>query len=302
MTEAVQLNLDDRPRVGQLLWTDRPDWRDVLEKMTLSDADKRALEHFATKGYLIIKGAIPADIVGEAKAAYETLVAGNPVLRDIASKDRRLPNFHKYAEAGKKVFSRSKEALRFQDLLFGYRSSAYTCLYFKYGTQQSIHRDIPVFCTQPTNFYFGVWYALEDARIDNGALRAVPGGHRVDTIDQYALAAQHTNDAGSIHPTDSPMWSIYQQAVQQECAGHGLEEISIEMEQGDVLIWHPLLPHGGGTILGDGVTRHSIVYHVVPEGCPVYQMDVFFNRNRQDVSDLATWRYELFEDRLFVAR
>lgn len=302
MADSVHLNISRRPRTGEELWCDRVDWRETLDGLALPDSDKRALERFARDGYLVIKQGIPHGVGRGAVSQYEALIADNAVLRDLSARDGRLPNFHQYAEAGKRVFTASAEALRFQDLLFGYRTSVYTSLYFQHGTQQAIHRDVPVFRTQPENFYFGVWYALEDATVSNGALRAIPGGHRVDTIDPFILAAQHTNDAATIHPSESPMWSVYQRAIREECSRQGLEEISIEMEQGDVLIWHPLLPHGGGKIHDEGCTRHSIVYHVVPEGCPVYQMDVFFNRLNQDVPDLASWSYDLFEDRLFARR
>lgn len=302
MADKLQINLSKRPRSGEKLWCDQPNWKDTLEQLTLPDEDKVMLEHFVEQGYLLIKGGLSRSIAGDAITEYEALIAENAVLRDLAKKNGRLPNIHKYTATGKQVFTRASEALRFQDLLFGYRSSVYTSLYFEYGTQQSIHRDVPVFRTQPEDFYFGVWYGLEDATVENGALRAIPGGHRVNSVDQFALAARHTNDADSIHPSESPMWAIYQTAVAEQCKQQGLKEISIEMEKGDVLIWHPLLPHGGGKILSEQQTRHSIVYHVVPEGCPVYQMDVFFNRTKQDVSDLASWNYDLFEGRLLVAR
>lgn len=302
MADNLQINLLKRPRVGECLWCDRVDWKNILEQLAVPDEDKIALAHFAEKGYLLVKNGLPRDIADAAISEHDALIEKNAFLRDLSIKNGRLPNVHKYTMASKQVFTRAAEALRLQDLLFGYRSSVYTSLYFKYGTQQPIHRDVPVFRTQPENFYFGVWYALEDATVENGALRVIPGGHRVNSVDQFALASQHTNDADSIHPSESPMWTIYQSAVAEQCKQQGLEEISVEMEKGDVLIWHPLLPHGGGKIISEGRTRQSIVYHVVPEGCPVYQMDVFFNRTKQDVSDLASWNYDLFEDRLFAAR
>lgn len=302
MNSTGQIRFENRPRNGQSLWCDSPNLRVVLNEIEMADNDKLTIEQFATQGYIVIKGAVPQEVANQAKSDYETLIQNSSQLRESAVKERRLPNFHRLAESGKKVFTRSREALRLQDMLFGYRSSAYTSLYFKHGTEQPIHRDSPVFCTQPANFYFGVWYALEDADARNGALRAIPGGHHLNTIDPYRLAMTNAYDYETIHPTASPMWAIYQKAVQEECALHGLREISIEMEKGDVLIWHPLLPHGGGRISDHELTRHSMVYHVVPEGSPVYQMDVFFNPSRQDVPDYASWSYDSFEDRLFAVR
>ncbi len=270
--------------------------------MDVTEHEKTQLASFAETGYLLVKNAIPHSLCDSAVQEYEELIGRNAVLREHAAKYGRIPNAHTFSKSVKRIFTQSSEALRYQDLLFGYETSVYTCLYFKYGTQQPIHRDVPVFHTAPDNFYFGVWYALEDASIDNGALEAYPGGHRITTIDRYAMAARHTNDASSIHPSDSPLWGVYQNAVREECEAAGLKKVSLEMEKGDVLIWHPLLPHGGGKIFKEGRTRHSVVYHVVPRGCPVYKMDVFFNQAHEISPDLADWNYELFEGRLFADR
>ena len=296
------LAFENRPLSGDKLWCDRDDWKSVLNNMEVSDADKDVLHDFIVKGYSVIKKAIPLEIADAARDDYEKLIESSSFFQEQTMRDRRLPNFHYRSESAKKVFTGSVEALRFQDLLFGYRSSVYTSLYFEQGTEQPIHRDIPVFCTKPSNFYFGVWYALEDAHARNGALRTIPGGHKIDTIDPYLLALKNVEKVDHIHPTTSPMWSIYQEAVTEKCVQEGLDEISVELEKGDVLIWHPLLPHGGGEILDKGSSRHSMVYHVVPEGCPVYQMDVFFNSDQRNVPDLASWDYDEFEDRLFAIR
>jgi hypothetical protein len=64
------------------------------------------------------------------------------------------------------------------DFLFARSAGIYTSLLFEYGSQQPIHRDSPFFHTFPINYFFGVWFALEDIHPDSGPLIYVPGGYR----------------------------------------------------------------------------------------------------------------------------
>jgi ectoine hydroxylase-related dioxygenase (phytanoyl-CoA dioxygenase family) len=73
----------------------------------------------------------------------------------------------------------------------------------------------------------------------------------------------------------------------------------VEAQAGDVVIWHPQLPHGGSHIKDLSRTRHSFVMHVVPEGTPVYQQDAFFNP-RKPLPERAKWNYEKFGGRKHV--
>ena len=54
------------------------------------------------------------------------------------------------------------------------------------GGEVTCHQDSTFLYTEPIDIV-GLWFALEDATIENGCLWAIPGGHRQRT--QIALGA-----------------------------------------------------------------------------------------------------------------
>jgi len=168
-----------------------------------------------------------------------------------------------------------------QDALFGYPACLYTGITFLQGSQQPSHRDVPVFHTSPENFYFGIWFALEDATLQNGTLIGVRGGHRIH-VDKYKIAKKFFDAPEEIPEQDPQLWRAYQKELYDEYTKAGLKEESIELSKGDIFIWHPLFPHGGGKIIDKNLTRRSVVFHTVPEGVPVFKMDKFFDWERNE--------------------
>lgn len=60
------------------------------------------------------------------------------------------------------------------------------------------------------------------------------------------------------------------------CKNQGLKLEKVSANVGDLIIWHPELPHGGSKILNRGNTRHSLVCHYMPDGAYVQKIDYFF--------------------------
>lgn len=291
------------PGAGERLWVD--DLQEFGRRLNATaDQALRVLAcRFQRDGYVHLKGVVDAGLVAEAIRAYNEWCADTPKDSLKIRPDGRNPrivNLHGERNEIKNLFTRSEEVLRVLDFLFGYRASVYTSLTFQYGTEQPLHRDTPVFRTEPEEFYFGVWYALEDADEENGCLMAVPGGHRVARLDQYEFAKQRVDDVSSIPPTAGPLWTQYQDAVVKECKECGCEPVLLPAKAGDVIIWHPELPHGGSPIKDTTKTRNSVVFHVTPEDVPVYQADVFFNEKSQP-SRKSAFTYETYEGRQFVS-
>lgn len=113
----------------------------------------------------------------------------------------RVVNLHEKFEVLKKIFTSSK-ALNFQDLIFQQEAIMYTSLFFERGTSQPIHRDIPYFWTNPSNHYFGMWVALENATLRNGALMGVPKGHKLRDTDRASFLKQLNRSSDSIKGID----------------------------------------------------------------------------------------------------
>ena len=290
------------PYSGEKMWLDDEiSYPAAIE--SIADARLKSIAaSFHRDGFVHLPGVIPDAVIEDAKRAYAEWCAGADQAQLAIRADGRNPrivNLHSSRDEIARLFTRSPAVLEVADMLFGYRTSVYTSLTFQYGTEQPLHRDTPVFRTEPEEFYFGIWFALEDANEENGALRALKGGHRGGRIDPYAFAAERLSDINQQNPGGDPLWSPYQDAVTALCRQEGCELVQIPAKRGDVVIWHPQLPHGGSPIADKTKTRLSVVFHVVPEGVPVYQADVFFNPARPALRQ-SSFRYREFEDRQFV--
>lgn len=215
----------------------------------------------------------------------------------------RIINLHALHKPLLRLLTENPLALAVQDAFFGARTSLYTSLYYERGSAQSIHRDTPYFCTRPEYRYLGVWVALEDATEANGCLAVIRKGHLVPELDREAIALAHYKSLDEV-PPGSPagqdiLWDAYQSQVTEQCRERGLNPEAFQANAGDVVIWHPQLPHGGSQIKDLSRTRHSFVMHVVPEGTPVYQQDVFFNP-RKPMPERAQWSYLAFGGRKYA--
>jgi len=300
----VRLSITERPTLGSKLWVDEPEQSAVRVAAISDPVEREMAETFVRDGFVIIRNAVSRELCDACIFDYDQWVGSNIGPAEFRRNDRRnkrLQNFHLTSRSIAELFTASAPTLAAQDLLFGYRASVYTSLFFQYGTEQALHRDVPVFRTAPEDFYFGVWYALEDAGAENGNLIVMRGGHRI-MVDQYAIAERNVNDVDKISPTDYHLWDLYQAEVKAEGLRMGLTIEEISMQKGDALIWHPLLPHGGGPVRNPARTRHSVVFHTVPEGVPVYKADVFFNRKRAQESDESKSAYRIMSGRLIMER
>jgi ectoine hydroxylase-related dioxygenase (phytanoyl-CoA dioxygenase family) len=144
------------------------------------------------------------------------------------------------------------------DAAFGYPAVVYSSLIFVKGTEQDVHRDSPYFATSPEGFFFGVWFALEDIHPDSGPLRYYRGGHRVPA-----------DRSGSVEG--------YGDSVEAACRAQGLElAVLPPVQKGDVVLWHPDLPHGGSPIADPDRTRKSMVVHYKAGTAPLHGVEVFF--------------------------
>lgn len=289
------MNFDD-----QMLWIDAPDAENIAVRKTDREDLLEHFRSFRENGYAVVRNAIEASLCDRARRAFFDWCVQYADAADAALRPdgfhHRLINSHLGSDDIAGLFATPGTALEVLDFLFGARASVYTSLYFERGTEQPIHIDLPVFFTQPENCYFGVWFALEDADETNGALQVAPGGHRLALPDRDAIARAHCDDLTSISPGGNGLWVPYQNQIQRSVADAGIQPVAIPVRKGDVIIWHPLLPHGGGPITAKRRSRHSMVFHVVPEGVPVYQADVFFNK---DAPRPATprWQYRDIQNR-----
>jgi phytanoyl-CoA hydroxylase len=94
------------------------------------------------------------------------------------------------------------------------------------GGEVSCHQDATFLYTEPLRMV-GLWFALEDATIENGCLWVIPGGHRIGLKSRFLRA----NGGGTRFETfDSSSWPE-----------ENLK--SLEVKKGSLIVLHPLLPH-----------------------------------------------------------
>ena len=104
----------------------------------------------------------------------------------------------------------------------------------RYGTATGWHRDIR-YWRFARNELVTVWLALGDERVDNGALRVIPSSHRFD------IKPEQLDPLDFLRP-DAP-----------ENAALFAQGTPVELQAGDVLLFHSGLFHAAGPNQSDAV-------------------------------------------------
>jgi phytanoyl-CoA hydroxylase len=94
------------------------------------------------------------------------------------------------------------------------------------GGEVTCHQDSTFLYTEPIDIA-GLWFALEDATIENGCLWALPGGHRYGLKSRWRRSE---NGAMEFEVFDNQPWPT-----------EGL--IPLEVPKGSLILLHGLLPH-----------------------------------------------------------
>ena len=210
---------------------------------------------------------------------YRRYVDENPAYAranlDALGHEKRLVNFHTWSSNAAEIGTNPR-LMQLLDFLFGMEACVYTSLLFKYGTQQPVHRDTPHFATWPRGYFFGVWTALQDIDPDSGPVFYHRGAHR------YAVDERRFLEEARARKPDAPeaeqlllALDLYYGEIIRRSPAEGPVEIP-KLAIGDVVIWHPELPHGGSPANDPELTRWSMVFHCAPVAVQVHQHTDFF--------------------------
>jgi len=117
------------------------------------------------------------------------------------------------------------------------------------GGEVTCHQDSTFLYTEPQEIA-GLWFALEDASVENGCLWAIPGGHRLGLKSRWLRNAEGGMKFDVFDPTP---W---------------LEErlVPLEVRKGSLILLDGLLPHKS-LANRSARSRQAYTLHVISEAC-----------------------------------
>ena len=113
------------------------------------------------------------------------------------------------------------------------------------GGEVTCHQDATFIYTEPLRIV-GLWFALEDATIENGCLWAIPGGHKLGLKSRFLRA-----EGGGTR------FEVFDDSPWPEDNLRPLE-----VEKGTLIVLHPLLPHLSRENRSPK-SRHAYTLHVI---------------------------------------
>jgi phytanoyl-CoA hydroxylase len=114
----------------------------------------------------------------------------------------------------------------------------------KIGGEVTCHQDSTFLYTEPQDIA-GLWFALEDATIENGCLWAIPGGHRLGLKSRWVRSAKGMR----FEVYDSSPWPEEQL-------------VPLEVLKGSLIVLNGLLPHKS-LANRSSRSRHAYSLHII---------------------------------------
>ena len=123
------------------------------------------------------------------------------------------------------------------------------------GGEVTYHQDATYLYTEPSSV-IGLWWALEDATIENGCLWAWPGGHRQPVRSRFIREPDGSvrNDVLDDTPWDPERF------------------VPLEVPKGTLVLLHGALPHGSAPNRSPH-SRHAYSLHIIDGANPYPSMN-----------------------------
>ena len=116
------------------------------------------------------------------------------------------------------------------------------------GGEVTCHQDSTFLYTEPIDIV-GLWFALEDATVENGCLWAIPGGHRNGLKSRWVRASEGRM---KFEIFDAEPWDEEQL-------------VPVEVAKGSLILLHGLLPHRSFENRS-ARSRHAYTLHLIGAG------------------------------------
>lgn len=128
------------------------------------------------------------------------------------------------------------------------------------GGEVTCHQDATFLYTEPPGVT-GLWFAIEDAVMDNGCLWAIRGGHRLGLKSRFVR-----------RPEGGTRFEIFDKSPWPQ-----REAIPLEVKKGTLIVLHGLLPHMSRANRS-AKSRHAYTLHLMDAGCH-YPADNWLQRS-----------------------
>lgn len=121
------------------------------------------------------------------------------------------------------------------------------------GGEVVCHQDSTFLYTEPMSVV-GLWFAVQDATLENGCMWALPGGHKAGLKKRFSRDGQ---GGVRMDVLDASPWP--------DCTPEN-GYVPLEAKQGTLILLHGLLPHLSGPNRSPR-SRHAYTIHVVDGAC-----------------------------------
>lgn len=238
-------------------WLDNTNAKEALLKSNFyknADASMQVtLEHWIDNGYIILKNAIPNEIIEEIVNDMNNLLNHHEI--DFNYSGKKIMNMHKKSKAADALFHYPR-IIELMNFLLGKDVIPFQTISFVQGSEQKAHSDHIHMTTEPKGYLIAQWIALEDIQEGSGTLFYYPGSHKLPYVmtDDY-------NSGNTEWKIGEKSYANYEDYIEKMIEKHQLKKVNYLPQKGDVLIWHGNLLHGGNIILDKNLTRRSMVGH-----------------------------------------
>lgn len=266
------------------LWIDAADALDRVHGRyrtgQISETQAINLEQFVRDGYVVLRGAV-GEATGQAALAeldrayrgelpnqlFECAALGRapaPWAPETTESPAKALDIHWLSRPIRDLIF-APAVTEFLALIFENQAFASQTLGFLRGSAQSSHQDsayVPYTCA--TSFAAS-WIALEDVTEGAGELFYYVGSHRLPDFfyDGEYKSVSEANRANASNTLGQQI-DAHVRSLDENAARFGLRRQRLMARQGDALIWHADLVHGGDPISRQ-ITRKSVVTHYCPK-------------------------------------
>jgi phytanoyl-CoA hydroxylase len=245
------------------------DFTGVAEMYNSFDAiDDHALARYHTQGFLAINNAFtPTEVQDGIDGLTDLIAEKNPdfsiiqfhqsvrdrldslTLQERLNNVRKIGQFTDYDERLKCIAFHPKLQPILEQIL-GAKAELYQSMALikpPRGREKPWHQDHAYFDLTLDTKVVGVWIALDDATIENGCMRVVPGWHH-----------------GATHPHFLRRdWQL----CDDQSKAFKTQALAVPLKPGGCLLFDSFLPHGTPSNFTNA-HRKALQYHYVPAGTP----------------------------------